>query len=53
MAVPVAVKLATVGVGALQKVCEAEPVGATGVGVMLTVTSSLAVLSHPLTVWLA
>jgi hypothetical protein len=50
MAVPVAVKLATVAACALQKVCEAEPVGAAGVGVMVIVTSSLAVLSHPLTV---
>jgi hypothetical protein len=50
---PVAIKLATVAACEMQKVCEAEPVGAAGVVFMVTVTSNLAVLSQPLTVWLA
>ena len=50
MAVPVTDKLAKVGESTEQKVCVADPVGATGVGFTTTVTFSLKVLSHPVTV---
>ena len=42
---PVAVRLATVGPLAEQKVCDALPVGAPGVVFTVAVTSNLAVLS--------
>ena len=53
MAVPVAVKLATVGDAPEQKDCVAEPVGAAGVVVTVTATANLEVASQPPTVWLA
>ena len=49
-AVPVAIKLATVGEFAEQKVCAAAPVGEAMV-VIAAVISSLLVLSHAFTVW--
>ena len=48
---PVAAKIATVGLTALQKLC-ALAVGAAGVGSTVTLTD-VRLLSHPLTVWLA
>ena len=53
MAVPAATKLATVGDAPVQNDCAAEPVGAPGVVLTVAVTSNLAELSHPLSVWLA
>ena len=50
MAVPVAVKLATVA--ELQKVCDAVPVGVDG-ALIVAVTSNLEALSQPLMVWVA
>ncbi len=48
--VPVAVRLATVGLVLLQNVCGLDAVGA---AVELTVTlTKVRALSHPLTVWL-
>src|SRR5437667_11865656 len=51
MAVPVAARLATVGLAAEQKDWAAVPVGAAGVAVTVAVTSKRAVLSQPETVW--
>ena len=48
--VPVAAKLATVGLLAEQNDCDALPVGADGVVFTVAVTSSRDVLSQPLTV---
>ena len=45
MVVPVAVKLATVGLLLEQNVCGVVPVGADGVGVILTNTPVLVALS--------
>jgi hypothetical protein len=53
MLLPVAVKLATVGLVALQKGCDAVPVGADGVVFTVAVTSKRDVLSQVFTVWLA
>ena len=53
MPAPVAVKLATVGDAPEQKDCVAEPVGATGVVLIVAATANLEVPSQPLTVWLA
>ena len=53
MAVPVAVRLATVGDAPEQKDWAAVPVGAPGVAFTVAVTSNRDVLSQPLTVWLA
>ena len=50
MAVPVAVKLATVGLLMAQNVCDAVPVGAAGL-LTVAVTSNLAVPSQPEIVW--
>ena len=47
---PVATKLATVGLLAEQKVCDALPVGADGVVLTVAVTSSRDVLSQLLTI---
>ena len=47
MEVPVTVKLATVGRSAEQNDCEDDPVGAAGVGLTITVTSNLNILSQP------
>ena len=51
MAVPLGARLATVGLSPEQKDCAALPVGAPGVALMVTVTSSRALLSQPETVW--
>ena len=51
--VPDADRLATVGNIPEQNVWVALPVGAPGVVLTTAVTSSLDILSHPLTVWLA
>ena len=53
MAVPVAERLATVGLAVLQKLWAAEPVGVAGLAFTVAVTSSLLLLSQPLVVWLA
>jgi hypothetical protein len=53
MALPVAVKLATVGEVPEQNIWVALPVGTEGVALTVAVTSNLEVLSQPLIVWLA
>ena len=53
IAVPVAVKFATVGEAPEQKVCPAVPVGAPGVVLIAAVTSNLDVLSQVPTVCVA
>ena len=53
MPVPVADRLATVELVALQKLCVAVPVGAAGVVFIIVVTSSLLMLSQPVAIWLA
>jgi hypothetical protein len=53
IAVPVAVRFATVGEVPEQNDCAAVPVGAAGVVFTVAVTSNRDVLSHVLTVWLA
>jgi hypothetical protein len=50
MLVPVAVRLATVGLAPEQKLCVALPVGAEGVVVTVAATASLELDSQPLTV---
>jgi len=51
--VPVGTRLTIVGEVPAQKLWVAGPVGAPGMAVKVTVTSSLAVLSQVLMVWLA
>ena len=52
MAVPVAVRLATVGLSIVQKLCVALPVGAAGL-FTVTATANRRADSHVPTVWLA
>ena len=53
MLLPVTVMSATVGLAALQKLCDAVPAGAPGVVFTVAVISNLVVLSQLLVVWLA